>query len=174
MADLNGYDANEFEPAGNFEAIPAGWYPAVIVESERKPTKAAKESGDPADGEYLNLTLQIIDGQYKNRTVFDLLNLWNRSEQAVAIAKGTLSSICRAVGRMTPKESEELHNIPLQIKLTQEPYNGEMKNKVKGYKPMEEAAEAEAPPASKPAPAKRETATAKTGTGGGKKAPWAK
>ena len=33
MADLNGFDANQVEPTGDFEPIPAGKYLAVITDS---------------------------------------------------------------------------------------------------------------------------------------------
>ena len=34
----------------------------------------------------------------------------------VKIARGELSAICRAVGVMQPRDSVELHNVPLEIK----------------------------------------------------------
>ena len=40
MANLNGFDANEVDPATSFDPIPAGKYLAVIAESEMKATKA--------------------------------------------------------------------------------------------------------------------------------------
>ena len=39
-------------------------------------------------GEYLSLTLQVIEGQYANRLVFARLNL-KRNDKAVDIAKKT-------------------------------------------------------------------------------------
>jgi len=40
MANLNGFDANQVDPAATFDPVPAGKYVAVITESEMKPTKA--------------------------------------------------------------------------------------------------------------------------------------
>ena len=60
MADLRGFDANQVEPTAAFDPIPAGKYLAVITESEMKPTKAGT-------GHYLQLTFQILEGEYKNR-----------------------------------------------------------------------------------------------------------
>lgn len=176
MADLGGFDANEWEPNGSFEAIPEGWYPVVITESDMVDTKAG-------DGRYLKLKLQIIDGPFSGRTLFDQLNLENPNETAVKIAKGSLSAICRAVGRMTVRQSEELHNLPLQARVIQEEYRGEMKNKVKGYKAAAEAAPAPAQsartaaPAQAPQPAAAGKGGASFGGQGGpgrKKAPWEK
>ena len=57
----------------------------------------------------------MIDGPYKNRLLWSRLNLDNPNAQAVQIAQGELSAICRAVGVMQPKDSIELHNLPLLI-----------------------------------------------------------
>ena len=158
MANLTGFDANQIEPNKPFEAIPAGWYKAVISESEMKPTKAG-------DGEYLELTLQVIEGLHEGRNQWDRLNLKNKNEQAVEIARRTLSAICRAVGRMTPNDSAELHNIPLMIKVGMKEYEGEMRNEVKGYKAVEGVG-SQAPQLSQAAPS--------APTAAPKAAPWAK
>ena len=50
MADLNGFDANQVEPTGDFEPIPAGKYLAVITDSEMKPNKAGTGSLLSASG----------------------------------------------------------------------------------------------------------------------------
>lgn len=129
MADLGGvFNANDVQPA-SFDVLPAGEYEAVIVNSEMKATKDGL-------GKYLNLEIQILNGPYQNRKVFDKLNLVNNNAQAVQIARGTLSAICRAVNVMTPKDSSELHSRPLRIKVTVKKSDefGEQ-NEVKAYKP---------------------------------------
>lgn len=135
MANLNGFDANTVEPTTEFEAIPAGKYLAVIVASEMKPTKAGT-------GSYLELTFQVLEGQYKNRNLWGRLNLDNPNTVAVQIAKGELSAICRAVGVMTPKDSFELHDLPLVItvKCKKREDTGEVTNEIKGYAKKEESA----------------------------------
>jgi hypothetical protein len=145
MANLRGFDANQVEPTGDFDPIPAGKYLAVIIESDMKPNKAGT-------GSYLQLTFEIIDGQHKGRLLWTRLNLDNPNATAVAIAKAELSAICRAVGVMAPNDSVELHNLPLMIhvKCRKRPDTDEIVNEVKGYSPK--AAQAE-PPAVKPAPA---------------------
>jgi len=134
MADLQGFNANEVEPASDFEPIPAGKYLAMISESEWKQTKNG-------DGSYLQFTFQILDGPCKNRFVWARLNLHNANETAVKIARGELSAICRAVGVMTPKDSCELHNIPLVItvKLKKRKDTGELQNEIKGFARRESA-----------------------------------
>ncbi len=135
MANLNGFDAREVEPQVGFEPIPAGKYLAVITGSELKQTKAG-------DGQYLELTFQVIDGPYKGRNLWARLNLDNPNETAVKIARAELSAVCRAVGVMTPKDSHELHDLPLvvSVKLKKRDDTGEMTNEIKGYERKEAAA----------------------------------
>jgi hypothetical protein len=136
MADLRGFDANNVEPTSDFEPIPAGKYEAVITESEMKPTKSGT-------GQYLQLTFQIIEGEYKNRLLWARLNLQNPNAIAVQIAQAELSAICRAVGVLAPKDSTELHNLPLlvSVRCKRRDDTGEITNEIKGY------SKKEAPPA---------------------------
>ncbi len=128
MADLRGFDANQVEPTTDFEPIPAGKYVAVIADTEMKPTKAGT-------GEYLQLTLQVTEGDYKNRRLWARLNLDNPNATAVQIAQAELSAICRAVGVLAPNDSKELHDLPLIIHVRCKRRNdtGELTNEVKGY-----------------------------------------
>jgi len=134
MANLNGFNANTVEPSTDFEAIPAGKYLAVITESGMKPTKSGS-------GSYLELVFQIIEGEYRNRRLWARLNLDNPNELTVQIAKGELSAICRAVGVMQPKDSCELHNLPLLItvKCKRRDDTGDVVNEIKGYAKKEAA-----------------------------------
>ena len=128
MADLNGFDANQVEPTGGFEPIPAGKYVAVITDSEMKPTKAGT-------GSLLQLTFQVIEGDYANRLLWARLNLDNPNATAVQIARADLSAIWRAVGVMAPKDSVELHNLPLvvHVRCKKRTDTGELVNEIKGY-----------------------------------------
>lgn len=128
MANLTGFDANEVEPTTDFDPIPAGKYAAVITESEYKPNKAGT-------GNYLQLTFQILDGDYKGRFVWARLNLDNPNATAVKIARGELSAICRAVGVLQPKDSTELHDLPLviSVKCKKRRDTDEVQNEIRGY-----------------------------------------
>ena len=128
MANLSGFDANQIEPTSDFEALPAGKYVAMITESELKPTKSGA-------GNYLQLTFEILEGPYKGRIIWSRLNLNNPNATTVQIAQRELSSICRAVGVMTPGDSVELHNLPLEIivKCKKRDDNGDVTNEIKGY-----------------------------------------
>jgi hypothetical protein len=139
MADLNGFDADTVEPTTDFETIPAGKYEAVITESEFKPTKAGT-------GNYLQLTFQVIAGPYKNRFLWARLNLNNPNATAVTIAQSELSAICRAVGVTKPRDSVELHNLPLVIRVRCKTRHdtGEIVNEIAGYAKKESAVAAQA------------------------------
>ncbi len=108
MADLGGFDASQVEPNSGFDPIPAGKFLAAITESEFKPNKAGT-------GRLLKLTFLVLEGEYANRLLWVNLNLEHPNATAMKIARGDLSAICRAVGVPQPKDSVELHNLPLVI-----------------------------------------------------------
>jgi hypothetical protein len=153
MAQLNQtFDASGVDPTPAYELLPAGDYLAMIVDSELKATKAG-------DGQYLNLTLQVIDGPYKDRLFFDRLNLVNSNAKAVEIAQRQLSQICHAVGVMRVNDSGELHDRPLvaTVKIRKSPEYGDS-NQVGSYKP---AATGAAPAAAPRTVARAQTAAPK-------------
>ena len=135
MTDLNGFDARTVEPSANFEPIPAGTYLAAITASEMKPTKNG-------NGSYLEFEFAVLEGDCKGRKLWARLNLDNPNATTVQIARSELSAICRATGVMTPKDSCELHNIPLTVvvKCKKRDDTGELTNEVKGYAKKEAAA----------------------------------
>ena len=138
MAQLN-FNANTVEPLGDFEPVPKGDYLAMMVDSEMKQTRNQ-------DGEFLACQWELLSEDFKGRRLFDNLNLRNKNDTAVRIAQATLSSICRAVGVLQPKDSVELHNKPILLKVVVEERNdkpGVFQNRIKGY----EAANAAQSPA---------------------------
>ena len=149
MADLRGFNAEEFEPTQSREPIPAGQYTAVITASEVKQTKKG-------DGAYLQLIFEIMDGPHAKRLLFSRLNLENPNETAVQIAQQELASICRAVGVMQPSDSVELHNLPLviQVQCKKRPDTGGITNEIVGYSkrqsPPTQPASPAAPPVTPP------------------------
>lgn len=150
--DLRGFDASQHEPLGSMDPVPAGWYTVIITDSEMRPTKAG-------DGEYLQLTMQVVEGEYQGRLIWDRLNLVNPNQTAVELAQRALASICRAVGVMTPTDSSELHDRPFEVKVSVRPAKDgfDASNDVKGYREvgtvgtLPPAAPARAPAASKAA-----------------------
>lgn len=149
MGNLYGYDATDIPPADDFEPLPDGLFPVVIIESEMRPTHAG-------DGRYLYLVEEVIDGPYTGRRLWDRLNLENQNEQTVKIAQRTLSAICHAVGILKPTDSSELHGKPMLAKVVVKPAKGQwpVGNEIKGYKPIDgEAAPTPPPKATVPAAA---------------------
>lgn len=128
MADLHGFNANEVDPSSGFDPIPAGRYLAMVTDSEMKETKSG-------DGHYLQLTFQVLEGEFKNRYVWARLNLDNPNETAVKIARAQLSALCRAAGVMTPRDSVELHNLPvvITVKCKKDKDTGDVQNEIRGF-----------------------------------------
>lgn len=131
MATLN-FDANDHEPTGSFEPIPAGKYPVVVESSETKPYNSGP-------GEYLKLTLQIIDGHYKGRKLFDNLNLDHPNKTTVEIAQRQLSALCHATKVMKPSDSTQLHDIAVMAEVKVTPAKGDYGpgNKIQTYKALD-------------------------------------
>jgi hypothetical protein len=109
MAQLN-FDASQVEPDAGFETIPAGWYNVMVDQSEIKPTKAG-------DGHYLEVRYNVIDGQYKGRKLFDRFNIRNSNPTAQEIGYKQLSALAHAVGILHVQDSQQLHGIPLKVKV---------------------------------------------------------
>ena len=122
------FDASGVEPTAAHEVLPAGKYRAQIVESEMRVTRNGM-------GRYLWLMLDIVEGQHRGRKIFDQLNLVNANPTTVEIAQRTLSAICRAVNVLRPRDSVELHNLPLvvSVAIKNREDNGEPTNTIKGY-----------------------------------------
>jgi len=158
MAALN-FNAAEVQPQQSFDALPPGRYEAIISASEMKDTKAGT-------GQYLQLTFDVVGGQYEGRKLWSRLNLVNPNATAVQIAERELSAICHCVGILVPTDSEELHDALLVIDVIQElnPMSGQQTNRIKGYSQ-----------GSAPAPKAKPAAPAGFATGKvAPAAPWAK
>ena len=170
MARLNeAFDATAVEPNKPFEPLPPGRYVVQIVNSEMRPTKDGM-------GQLLWLELDVLEGEYAGRKLFDRLNLINNNPTTVEIAQRTLSAICHAVGKMQVDDSEQLHLIPLIADVrVQPPKNGYDASNTFRYMPLEQQPlPRPVAPAARPAVAARPAApvaspvpAAKTGT-----APW--
>ena len=139
MADLgfgdSGFDANAPENQRANSVVPAGEYRAIMIESEKKPTRAN-------DGHFLNTKWQIVSGEFQNRLIFQKFNLWLSAEKqtAIEIARGQFSECCRAVGVLSPKDSSELHNkaCAIKVKIGKDTGYGEQ-NEITSYKPISAA-----------------------------------
>jgi hypothetical protein len=155
MAQLN-FNANEYEPENDFAPLEPGEYTAMIVDSELRHTKSG-------NGQYIALTFEVMDERYPGRKLWENLNIENPNPKAVEIALRKLSSICRAVGIMSPKDTEELHDKMMIVVVgIKNDDLGEPRNVIKGFNPYGQQF-------SDPAPAPKTATTAPTG-----KKPWEK
>lgn len=109
MAKLN-FNAAEIAPATGNEPLPAGEYTMQIVNSDMRQNKNGS-------GEHLWLEFSILGPTQKGRKFWDRLNLIHDSAKTVEIANRQLSAICHAVGVLAPKDSTELHDRPLRVKI---------------------------------------------------------
>ncbi len=108
------FDATGIEPTTGYDVLPAGKYRAQIVESEMRVTRNGM-------GQFLWLMLDIIEGPYQGRKLFDQLNLVNSNPQTVEIAQRTLSAICHATGKLQVNDSVDLHLVPMSIQVGVKP-----------------------------------------------------
>lgn len=155
MASLNGtFDANQVEPQGDRSVLPAGDYIAAIAKSEVRDSKSG-------GGRYVNLEFEVIDGPAKGRRFWTMLNLWNSNATAVEIAQRELSSICHACSKLRVSDTEELHGIPMIVKLSIKHDSYGEKNEVKAYKPASGGSPQQSAPATT------------TAAGGARSGPWA-
>ena len=119
----------------SFDLLPNGTYQAMITESELCYTKSG-------NGQYMKFTFEIIG---KGKKIFENFNIVNPNEKAVSIAKAQLAQIVLAtVGDRIVRVSEELHNIPMSVKVgTEEGKNGYGdRNKIYKYMKYDAAAAA--------------------------------
>lgn len=108
---LGGFDSSQVEP-NSFDNLPAGNYLAMITDSVVKPTKAG-------NGQYIELTFEIVDGQYAGRKFWDRLNVDNPNVTAREISLKTLSSLARAVGIFGALQNTVmLHDRPISVNIS--------------------------------------------------------
>ena len=149
------FDATQVEPGTERAADPnfTGWHLMQINASEWRPTKSN-------NGEFLELTVEVIDGKFKGRTLWKRMNLVNTSAKAVEIAERELSALCHAIGVLRPRDSNEMHGRPFYGRVIYIPEDGKgpAKNEIaeNAYKPATGAAPTTgSAPAPTPAPATR-------------------
>jgi len=144
--------ASHVAPQGpSREPLPRGMYQVIVMGSDLKPTQAGT-------GHYIELTLQVIDGEHSGRRIWDRLNVSNPNKTAEDIAKRQLQLLCLAAGVTTLTDTEQLHDIPVLAEIDLD-RKDPSRNRVMGYasvsagKPLPQAARpAPAPtPAAKPA-----------------------
>lgn len=140
MAKLN-FSGKGQEGMQDFTVVPADNYNVQMTKSELVPTKDKR-------GTLLKAQFKIIDGKFKGRIIFAQYNIKNDSEQAVAISRQQMKTLCDAIGKPDGvDDSEEMHNIPLNIKVSIKPAEGNYaaKNEIKYYQKYKGVAGEEQP-----------------------------
>lgn len=151
MALFN-FDATNIEPSKPRENLPPGTYVAYIDASDIKPTKKANDDsaygGPAANDKLLALTFKIAEGEYEGAVIFTNLNIVNVNPVAQEIAQRDFSAICHAVGKLRVKDSGELHNKKMKIKVdVEKKENFSARNIIKGYEALDSGAKSVTPAA---------------------------
>ena len=89
------FDASTHEGTSDLDVIPAGWYPAQIIES-------AVRDASNGNGTYLLAVFQILSGEHAGRQIYQNVTLQNSVQQAVEIGQRLLTDIYTAAGITTP------------------------------------------------------------------------
>lgn len=105
MPNISGYDYRG-------EDLPTeGWHQAVIESSQLKKNKAG-------NGEYLEVRFQLLTPEGKGaHKVWHRYNVQNPNPTAQGIGRRQLKELCAACGIPDAQTSEELHRIPLMVKI---------------------------------------------------------
>ncbi len=133
MAGLpQAFDSNQHDIMDKFAPIPTDWYNMRIVKTDVVKTKKK-------DGHYISLEFEVMEGDFKGRKVWTNLNVDNPNPVAVEIANKDLARICLSCGIPVIQDTQELHDIPLRVKVglakTNDQYP-EPKNEPKNYEPI--------------------------------------
>jgi len=126
----NQFDATQQKEMDTYEPLPEGDYVVAISSSELKDAKTAGNS-------YIQLDMDVLQGEHQGETYICRLNLFNTSQKAVDMANRELGAICKACGKPLVTSTEELHNIPMIVTLKVTPGKGDYgpSNQATGYSP---------------------------------------
>lgn len=150
----------------SYELLPAGWYTAQVTESEIVPLKSG-------NGQALKLTIEVLQDGYRGRKVWARLNVRHTNQQAESISQQQLRELCESIGLARFRDTTELHNKPMQIKVKirkDETGQYEDQNEVNGFKP----AAGGAAPMAAAAPSRPAAPAANAPAAGAAVPPWQK
>lgn len=112
------FDSSVHDDMNTFDPIPKGDYIAQIVESDLLDTSKG-------NGKYIKLKFEIIEGEYKGRFIWTNINIINPNPVAVEFAQKELATICRACNKVVIADTQEIHGIPMKIKVKVVPAKGD-------------------------------------------------
>lgn len=111
------------EQMNNFAPIPEGVYTVRIEEVTEKPTRNG--------GIMIAIKERITEGQFRNRVVFQNINVQTSSEVATRIGRETMFKVFIATGVPSNADTIKLTNKTMQVKIVQDEFNGNIRNVVK-------------------------------------------
>jgi len=120
----------------SYDVLPEGKYDVIVLEAKEKTTK----KGDRA----IEMTFEVVEGQYRDRLLWETLNLWNSSDQARTIARDRLSSICKACNAPAATSTDVLLGRRMQVSVGRRmnDFRGKEENHIKSFaaKPLHQHA----------------------------------
>lgn len=124
------FDATVVQPdSGVMGAVPAGWYNVSVDET-------SIESTSSGTGAYIKARFNIIDGDFSGQKFWNMFNVQNENEKTVEIGLAQLSALCHAVGVLNFQNTEQLHGIPLKVRVKVEKGDGQYpdQNRITAYR----------------------------------------
>jgi hypothetical protein len=122
---INLNDVTPQEERGEYTAIPAGVYNALVLEVDLRTTKAGT-------GQYLSCKFQILDTPYDRRYVWSNLNVNNPSVKATQIGRAMLKELGQSAGIENIQDTDELIDKQVQLVLAIDKDDA-TRNQVKAY-----------------------------------------
>lgn len=114
-SQLPNFNPSAVQPLATLAPVADGWYKCAITSSDTKPNSAGT-------GSYIEIQDTIMEGEFTGRKFFIVLNTINPSQQAVEMAYGELSAICRACGFTQPlANTAPLHGVPHYVRVSTRP-----------------------------------------------------
>src|SRR5512135_1392655 len=114
-SQLPNFNPSAVQPLAAPSPVPDGWYKCAVTSSDTKPNK-------DGTGSFIEVHDTIMEGEFAGRKFFARLNTVNPSQQAVEMAYGELSALCRACGFTQPMNSTApLHGIPHYVRVSTRP-----------------------------------------------------
>src|SRR5688500_2908310 len=116
QVNFNPSEAPSREDIG-FDPLPPGEYKAIVTESD----VVVPKSGD---GQMMKLKLEIVEGQYKGRYLFENLCVEHSKEKVAQIAQARLREYCEALSISMLNDTQQLHDRPFLVTVKVTPAGG--------------------------------------------------
>lgn len=125
--NLNDVSMEGVVPAGEYETIPDKTVVMVIItEAERKINKANT-------GSLIALVMEVVEGSYKGRRLWDWLNIEHPNETAQNIGRGKLAAIGKAIKKEKLIDTSDLLNVPFMVKVGVDDKGESVRNIIREY-----------------------------------------